>query len=290
MMALRSFWPWNSSASQVREARDASRQSDVRVADADAHGIRVAHLHLDARLAAAFHQRLDEGEDDAVEVGAGAVFDVAARDDAVGEGGIDDFEVVCDDRFAVRTELLEDVVVGNRGEDAGFAQAGRADEPVVGHRAANPAGDFREAVAELLAAFDGFAILPCIEEEFRLADHSLGAAKFLEQRVEVDDLLDGVGGAALLAVAEGGVGDPDVVVRVEWDGFAFELDHRWECVRELVAVEVRPGGGGMGVGFGVGDEGSGHERPPKYNLDDCIQCQFGWACATAEREYLGHEI
>ena len=102
----------------------------------------------------ALHKLADKRQDDVVEVGARTVLDVAARHHAISEGGIDDFEVAVDDRLPGGVELLEDVVVGDRGEDSGLLEAGAAHELVVGQGAANPPGDFGKAVAEGEAAFE----------------------------------------------------------------------------------------------------------------------------------------
>ncbi len=204
-----------------------------------------------------------------MEVGARAVFDVAARDDAVGESGIDDIQVTGDDSFPAGAELLEDVVIGDRGEDTGLLEPGRPHELVVRHRRPDPSGHFREAVAQFLAALDRLAVLLCIQEELRLPDHAFCAAEALQERVEVDNLGDRVGSAALLAVAKGGVRDPDVVLRIQGDRFAFELDQRRERVGELVAVVVRAGDRGVCIGGREGEPGSGQGLVSR--CDDCIQ-------------------
>jgi len=61
----------------------------------------------------------------------------------------------------------------------------------------------------------------------------------VEHLEEAPDLLNGVGGAALLAIAKGRVRDPDARRGFEGDGFAFELDEGREGIWEGISEVVR---------------------------------------------------
>jgi hypothetical protein len=63
----------------------------------------------------------------------------------------------------------------------------------------------------------------------------------VEQTVEMDDLLDRVRRSRLLAVAEGGVGDPGVRRQRLRDGVELEADRRDPAVGEVIAQQVRLG-------------------------------------------------
>src|SRR5262249_28654643 len=65
-----------------------------------------------------------------------------------------------------------------------------------------------------------------------LADHASGSSQPRQKLEQIRYLLGCVRGAALLAVAERGVGDPDVRGRIERHGIRVEACERWQDVRK----------------------------------------------------------
>src|SRR5215472_1562958 len=150
MMAVRSFWPWNSIASGGTPAsrRNAMVSRGIprgRAAfgwgNADAESVRVADLDLDPGLPAHLHKAADEGDDHPLHVGPRGVLEMDAGNDAVGKRSIDDPHVAVQNGLPVRCHLPVDVVIGYRGEDAGLLEPGCSDLLVVIQGCSDPARD-----------------------------------------------------------------------------------------------------------------------------------------------------
>ena len=202
-----------------------------------AHRVAEADLDGHGRFAGKLHELAREGQAEAVDVCAGHVLEVAAGHDAPFEGLGDDLEVVVHGLFAGFAELQEDMVVGHAGEQAHFIKFHIMGDFEVVHVGADPAGDAGEAVASGAADFDGLAILGGIHEKFGGLDEPALAAELVEQVVDAGDLLDGVRGAGLLAVAEGGVGDEHGISRAGDEKRIIKFDAADMRIWENVAVQ-----------------------------------------------------
>ena len=109
-------------------------------------------------------------------------------------------------------ELVEGVVVGDRGEHARLAHAQLADQRHVFRGGANPGRrlDRRAAAIALQRAFERGAVRGAIDEELGLADRAGRAGEAAEQVVDEQALLGRERQSALLAVAVGRLGRPDL--------------------------------------------------------------------------------
>ncbi len=139
---------------------------------------------------------------------------------------------------AGQLHLFKDVVVAAGDQNAGFPDAQVPDELEVFLGRADPGGDFREAVAQILAAADGLAVLGRVYEKLSLADDAVGTAQTVHIFVEIDDLIDGVRIHRLLSVAEGSVCDPDLFGHVDRDAAMVERDLGNAFVIVDVTVEI----------------------------------------------------
>ncbi|MBD9223003.1 hypothetical protein EGQ24_03770, partial [bacterium] len=95
-------------------------------------------------------------------------------------------------------------------QDTGLLDAQVLHHPEVLPGGPDPGGDLREPQPQGLAALNGLPIPLAVDEKLRLADQAVRPAQLVQQLEQVLDLLRGVGVHGLLAVPEGGVGDPDV--------------------------------------------------------------------------------
>jgi len=136
-------------------------------------------------------------------------------------------------------EFEEDVVIGGRGQNPGLLQPHLPDQLEVLLHRPDPAGDFRIAIAPLQAFPDRLLVLIGVKEELTLLDDPVGPPQLVKQVVNVDDLLDRVRGAGLLAVPEGGAGDGRLLGRVDRDGNPVEGDPGDLGVGEEVPEEFR---------------------------------------------------
>ena len=164
---------------------------------------------------------------------------MAARDDAVGERFLHGGKVVVHDFTTCLLEFQEDMIVGDRREDAGFLQTEMLDDFEILRVGANPARDFGILMAEGHAAFDGFAVLFTINEKFALADDAVGAAEPVHHIVQIDNVFGRVWRAGLLAIAECCIRNPDFTGRTRRDVFVFKQDTRHVRIRELFTHEIR---------------------------------------------------
>ena len=127
---------------------------------------------------------------------------------------LDHAQIVLHGLFSGHVELVEDVVVRTGDQDAGLPEAHGLDQLKVLVARTDPACDLRVAVPPLPALFDRLPVLLVIEEELALADQAAGAAQPVKVVINGDHLLGGVGLPGLLAITEGGIGDPDLVGHV----------------------------------------------------------------------------
>ena len=131
------------------------------------------------------------------------------------------------------------MVVGARREDAGFLEAGFADETQVLPLGPHPPGDLRVPVPSREYLADRLPVTGAVEEELALADHAVGTAQAVEQVVQPDDLGHPKGGAGLLPVAKRRVGDENLLGRGQGHVQAVEKDFGGIAVGELLAHQVR---------------------------------------------------
>ena len=238
----------------VDHLRHAPRQLDARIVQAEAH--RVADPDLDRlvlrHLLAHPHQAIHERQHEPVPVGAGRVFQVAARTNAGLERRIDHFAIRVHALLAaLELQLVEDVVVRTAGQHARLLQSGFLDQAEIAFHRADPARAFRIPVAQAPAAIERVAVVLGVQEELGLPDDAVRAAEFGQQVVQMDHLLDAVRRAGLLAVAERGVRDDDVAGpdrgRIEFDDPAVdrfqqrsvEFDLRRQIVVEGFFQQIR---------------------------------------------------
>ena len=118
-------------------------QGGAGIRHAVAHGVAQPDLDVDAALFPQLHQLDGEGDAKAVDVGPGDVLEVAPGDNAHVQGGLDDAQVFVHGLFPAPIQLQEDVVIGHRGEDAGFFEAHLFHQGQVRGVGPDPAGDFR---------------------------------------------------------------------------------------------------------------------------------------------------
>ena len=83
------------------------------------------------------------------------------------------------------------------------------------------------------------AIGVAIHEKFGLANDAFRTAKTRHQTVDIDNLIDGVGGTGLLSVAEGRVGDPNIRGHTERDAPMVEGNARHVVVSIYFSVKIR---------------------------------------------------
>ena len=201
----------------VYQPLHAARDARAGVIDAEAHRVAHADLDGDAALARELHQFVRERHDEAVEIGAREIFEMAARLDAVRQRALDDAEVLIHRLRAGEVHLFEDVVVGTAHKDARFRNARLLDELEVLFVGADPRRDLGELQPQILTGFERGAVLFAVQEKFALPHDALRPAQTRHQLVQIDDLLHGKGRGGLLPVAEGGIGDPDLRGHVHGD-------------------------------------------------------------------------
>ena len=130
--------------------------------------------------------------------------------------------------------LQVDVVIGGRHQDSRLLHPGGDDRLQVIERGPHPGGDL--GTGPLLARGDCLAIKRRVGEKLGLPDDR--PAQFGEQVIEMNDLVDGVRGPRLLAIAERRVRDPDVGGPRLGDAGWLEADRRDSGVGKIVAQQV----------------------------------------------------
>ena len=103
----------------------------------------------------------------------------------------------------------------------------------------DPARDLRIAQTEVLTLLHRLPVLGAVEKELRLADDAIRTAQTAHQGVEIDNLLDSIGRSGLLAVPEGGVGDEDLLRRIDRHDLVVEIDPAHLVIGEDILLEIR---------------------------------------------------
>ena len=222
----------------VDDARHATGQRHLAVGHAVAHCVAGANLDGNARVHAHLLQLVDEGHYEAVEIRAGDVLQVAAGHHARLEGVRHGGEVVIHSLLAGHLHLFEDVIVAAGHQYARLLDAQIPHQLEVVPAGPDPGGDLREAQPQLLTLADGLAVLLAVDKELGLADDAVGPAEPGEQLVELHDLRNAVRLHRLLAVAKGGVRDPDVLRHAHRHPAVVEGNARHRVVGIDVAVQV----------------------------------------------------
>ena len=223
----------------VHDARHRPGQRNAGEGHAVAQRIAGADLDADAALLGKVHQFRGKRHHKTIKVRARDVLKVAAGTDAVVQRRAHNAQVLVHRLAAGHVHLFEDVVVRAGDQDARFLQAHLLDQLKVLFVGADPGGDLREFQPQLLALAHRLLVLFGVEEELALAHDALGAAQTGEELEETDDLIHREGRGALLAVAEGGVGDPDLLRHVQRNDAVVERDLGNLRVFVQFPVEIR---------------------------------------------------
>ncbi len=185
--------------------------SGFRIGNTVAHGIAGPDLYRDACFPAQLLQLIDKRNHEAVKIGPGDIFQVAAGNNTGCKGILDGAQIIVHALLPGHLHLLEDVVIGAGNQNAGLLDAQILYQLEVFLAGADPAGDFRELQVQTHALFQSFPVLLAVNKEFGLADNAVGAAQLIQKLIDVDNLVNAVGFHALLAVSKRGIGDPNLL-------------------------------------------------------------------------------
>ena len=131
------------------------------------------------------------------------------------------------------------MVIGYRGQDPRFRQPRLFDQRDILGGGPNPAGNFGIAQTEVPALFHRLPVFGAVQEEFRLADDAVRPSEAAHQRIEIDDLLDAVGGPRLLAVTERRIRDEHIRRGVERHDLVVEIDPAHFIIGENILLQIR---------------------------------------------------
>ena len=109
------FWWYADGAEAVDEPWDASWQGRTGPGQAKAEGVADSDFYGHVVVLGEFHQFCGEGQNEALEIGAGSVLEVTAWDNTVVEGGPDNVQVSIECLCPGFSELEEYVVVARGG-------------------------------------------------------------------------------------------------------------------------------------------------------------------------------
>ena len=131
------------------------------------------------------------------------------------------------------------MVVRHAGEHAGFVKFHVARELEVVFGGAYPGGYARKAVASGAAYINALAVFGRVQEKFRSRDESGFSAESVQKIEHLCHLLDRIGGAGLLAVAKGRVGNAHLICRPGGQQNLVKRGAANAGVREKLTVELR---------------------------------------------------
>ena len=209
------------------------------IGHAEPHRVAEANLDIHPALLAELHQLYRKRDAETVDVPSGHIFEMAAGPDARAQDGFNDPEIVVQRLPPVLVQLEEDMVIGYRGQDPRFRQPRLFDQWDILGGGPNPAGNFGIAQTEVPALFHRLPVFGAVQEKFRLADDAVRPSEAAHQRIEIDDLLDAVGGPRLLAVTERRIRDEHIRRGVERHDLVVEIDPAHLIIGENILLQVR---------------------------------------------------
>src|SRR5210317_1919636 len=113
------------------------------------------------------------------------------------------------------------MVVTGTGQDTRFFEAKLRDIFEVGRNRTDPASDLREVVTASTAQFHGLAVFVGVKEKLALTDQICSTVDFMEKVKKPKNLLGCIGRTGLLAIAEGGIGNPHLFRDLHYGSFLF---------------------------------------------------------------------
>ena len=131
------------------------------------------------------------------------------------------------------------MVVRAAHENSGLLDSDGADELEILLVGADPRRNLGKFKPQSHAFLQSLTVLLGVHEELRLANHALRAAQLVQELVDVHHLLCGVGCAGLLSVAEGRVGDEDVLGHIFRDATIVKRNLGRFGVREHLPEQLR---------------------------------------------------
>ncbi len=123
--------------------RNAAGQSRTWISDSEAEGVTETDLDVNTALLPEFHQFNTKGHAEAVNVGTSYIFEMTAGRNASFQCSSDDAQVLLHDLGPGAVQLIENMVVGDRGKNTGLLQAHLNNQCQIFLNRANPSGDLR---------------------------------------------------------------------------------------------------------------------------------------------------
>ena len=201
----------------VDNSRNAPRQGNAGVGHAVPHCVAGADFNWNTGFLRHLHQGVCKRYDKAVEVRTGNILKMATWTKP-GFNCISHYgKVVLHRLFTGHFKLVENMVVGTADQNPRFTDSNVFDQLEIFLAGPDPGCDFRELITQIHTALKGFTVLFAVDKKFCLADNPLWAAQAVHHFINIDHLLHGIGRAGLLPVAEGCIGNPDILLHVHGD-------------------------------------------------------------------------
>ena len=223
----------------AHNALHGARQGRAGIGHAVAHSVAQANLDGHAALLGKLHEALRQRQAETVNVGPRHVLEVTARNDAPFQRLFRKAYVHVHGLLPRFAQFEENMIVRHAGKHACFVKFHVPRELEVFLIGADPGRDAGEAVAARAADFHAFAISGGVQKEFRRRNEAGLAAEAMQEIEHSGHLLDGIGRAGLLTVAEGGIGDVHLLCRTRRQQGFVERGPTNAGVGEYVAVQLR---------------------------------------------------
>ncbi len=117
---------------------------------------------------------------------------MAPRDNAHIQGALHYSQIFLNDLSSGLSKLIEDVVIGDRGQDPRLRKAHVLQKLEVIGVGSDPAGDLRISISPVLTEPYCLFVLSAVQEEFTLPDNPLGPSQFMKEIVQVQNLCAGI--------------------------------------------------------------------------------------------------
>jgi len=196
---------------RINNARHTSGNNGSRIIYPISHGIAGTDFNRNLIFLHELHQFETEGNHIAVNIRPGDILQMASGADSFLQAFPDHTQIMLHGLTSGHFQLHEDMIIGTAYQNTCFFHANFLNQLEILFAGTDPTGHFRELVASFHTFIDRIPVLFAVKEKLTGPYHSIRAPKPVHIIINIHNLFRGIGSAGLLAVAEGSIGNPDIL-------------------------------------------------------------------------------
>lgn len=185
------------------------------------------------------HQLVGKWDDKAVKIRPGDILKMAARANSQRQGIFDNAQILIHGLLSRQPHLVKNMVIRAGNENSRLFDAQILDQLKILFAGANPCGDFRELIAQILAEGQRFPILLCIHKKLALPNDAVFSPQAVHHLIEISNLRRRKGRHCLLPISESGICNPNFIRDIHGNQAVVEPRHGHLIIRENIPEQHR---------------------------------------------------